>query len=266
MRYLALALALLCTGTALARSPDSITLGGVRAVVWRPRDPGPHPLLIFSHGFHGNARQSTFLTTALADHGWLVVAPEHADSTTAGQLASTGLRPEIPFLRSEDWTDRTHRGRHDDIAAIVNALKDDPTWQVDWSRFALAGHSLGGYTALACAGAWPSWTIPGITAVLALSPYAHPFAHHNRIPAIRPPVMYISGTRDLAILPTLRRPGGVWDQASPGANLVVLQGAGHFAFADLPSPHHARITAYALDFLDRKPIQRRPHTADFRMK
>ena len=29
--------------------------------------------------------------------------------------------------------------------------------RIDWSRLALAGHSLGGYTVLGLAGAWPQW-------------------------------------------------------------------------------------------------------------
>lgn len=266
MRLLALTLVLLWTGTALAQSGDSITLGGVRVVVWRPRAPGPRPLVIFSHGFHGTPRQSKFLTSALAEHGWLVIAPEHADASKGFRLAAGGLRPQIPFGRADEWNDRTHLDRHADIAALVRVLKADPTWRIDWSRFVLAGHSLGGYTALACAGAWPSWTIPGVSAVLALSPYAQPFAQHNTLRALRQPVMYISGTRDLGILPSLRRPGGVWDQASAPAYLIVLESAGHFAFADVSPSRHPEIVAYALDFLDRKVPTRRPHTADFRTK
>ena len=30
---------------------------------------------------------------------------------------------------------------------------------VDWSRFGLAGHSVGGYPALGLAGGWPSWRL-----------------------------------------------------------------------------------------------------------
>src|SRR5947208_1374847 len=58
---------------------ERTTLGGVDVAIWRPAV-RPAPLVIFSHGLHGMAAQSTFLTQALAEHGYLVIAPEHRDS------------------------------------------------------------------------------------------------------------------------------------------------------------------------------------------
>lgn len=265
MRLLAFALILATAAHAHAQSGERLMLGGRQVVVWRPRETGPRPLLLFSHGLHGMAAQSKFLTEAIAAAGWLVIAPEHADSMATSRAWRGGLKPEIGLTRTNNWSDTTYRSRRDDLVAVVDALRQNPAYPVDWSRFVLAGHSLGGYTALGCAGAWPSWKIPGVTAVLALSPYAHPFARQRTLAHVRVPVMYQSGTRDLGVLPFLRRPGGIWDQTNAPAYLVVLEAAGHFAFSDLPSPRHPEIVDYALAFLAGQ-VVRRPHTADFRVR
>src|SRR5690242_18474921 len=46
-----------------------IEIAGLRVSVWEPPPdvPGPLPLVIFSHGFHGISTQSTFLTKELAE-------------------------------------------------------------------------------------------------------------------------------------------------------------------------------------------------------
>jgi Platelet-activating factor acetylhydrolase, isoform II len=53
--------------------------------IWLPGRgyPPPWPLIIFSHGFHGCATQSVFLTEALAADGYAVFAPNHRDFASA---------------------------------------------------------------------------------------------------------------------------------------------------------------------------------------
>jgi predicted dienelactone hydrolase len=48
---------------------------------------GSWPLIIFSHGFGGERRQSTFLYTHLASHGFVVAAMDHVGNTTMDMLA-----------------------------------------------------------------------------------------------------------------------------------------------------------------------------------
>src|SRR5262249_56282777 len=43
--------------------------------------PGSYPLVMFSHGFGGHRRQSTFLCTHLASHGYVVAACDHTGNT-----------------------------------------------------------------------------------------------------------------------------------------------------------------------------------------
>src|SRR5437868_6381620 len=48
-----------------------LEIAGLKVSVWKPAQPGPAPLVIFSHGFTGSSTQSMFLMKALAEHGYL---------------------------------------------------------------------------------------------------------------------------------------------------------------------------------------------------
>jgi dienelactone hydrolase len=236
-----------------AAGQDQITLGGRQVVVWRPKPPaGKAPVVVFSHGFRGCARQSTFLTEALAANGYFVVAPNHADARCdrAGRGAA---RLEEPFQNPEQWNDRTFAARRDDIRAVLQALKESPRFRdsIDLRRLALAGHSLGGYTVIGLAGGWATWRIAGVRAVLALSPYVEPYNVHHTLGALDVPVMYQGGTLDVGITPSLRRDDGAYAQSTAPKYFVELARASHFAWTNLRADTHERVLNYALPFLDR---------------
>jgi hypothetical protein len=68
---------------------QKMSIAELDVTVWRP-DGGAaaaHPIIIFSHGFHGCATQSRFLMTAFAAAGYLVIAPNHRDATCNGGSA-----------------------------------------------------------------------------------------------------------------------------------------------------------------------------------
>lgn len=232
----------------------AVKLDGLAVTAWWV-DGGPlagRPVVVFSHGFHGCAIQSRFLAEALAAAGYLVLAPNHRDAACNGGGASRSARPEAPFRDAAAWDDARYRDRADDIRRLIAAARADPEWAAaDWSRLGLAGHSLGGTTVLGLAGAWPSWRIEGVAAVLALSPFAQPFAAHRTLGGLAAPVMYQGGARDLGVTPALRAEGGVYDQSPAPKYFVEFDRAGHFDWSDMRRGAHKAIVAYAVAFLDR---------------
>jgi predicted dienelactone hydrolase len=238
----------------LGRERGAVTfeMAGLKGSVWQPPESGPAPLVVFSHGFHGSSQQSTFLMRALATQGYLVVAPNHDD--TRGSGGGRMLQPPESGLGGPDtWTDATYRDRGEDIARLIAVLKQDQRWAkaVDWSRVALMGHSVGGYTVLGAAGAWPSWRVTGLKAVIALSPYANPFIQRQSLGGLGIPVMYQGGTRDSGITPFLARPGGAYDLTAAPAFFVEFRGANHFAWTDLVGAYQPSIIHYTVAFLNR---------------
>jgi pimeloyl-ACP methyl ester carboxylesterase len=173
-------------------------------------------------------------------HGYLVFAPNHRDATCNGGASRWFGRPATPFSKPARWTERDFRDRGDDIRRLIAALRADRRLAAlaDWSRLGLAGHSLGGYTALALAGAWPTWKIAGIRAVLALSPYGQPFIIHHTLARIDAPIMYQGGSWDFGITPAINKHGGAYEQSRPPKYFIELSNVGHFAWTDLQKRAH----------------------------
>lgn len=100
------------------------------------------PVLVFSHGNGGVRYQSLFLTEHLASHGFVVVAPDHVGNTF---LDFGGYSTEALMIR-----------RPADLRDSFDWLVSDPSLAgcVDpEAGYAVSGHSFGGYTTLATAGA-----------------------------------------------------------------------------------------------------------------
>src|SRR5271166_2337895 len=248
-------LLLLLALVAPARAGEHITrIDGLAVTIWTPDDmtTQPAPIVVFSHGFHGCATQSRFLMEALAADGYLVFVPNHRDAACNGGAARGTDRPEAPLVRPAIGDDGTYRDRADDITGLLAALYKDSAFagRIDWQRVALVGHSLGGYTVLGLGGAWRSWRLPGVKAVLALSPYAQPFIAHHDLSGLAAPVMYQGGTFDFGVSPALRRNEGAYDLSSAPKYYVEFERATHFAWTDLGHAAHGAIVAYALAFLD----------------
>lgn len=177
-------------------------------------------------------------------------APNHKDAR-CGQRGG-GAGPEESFRDPAKWSDQTFADRRDDVRAILQAIASAPEYagQVDLEHIGLVGHSLGGYTVVGLGGGWASWRLPGVKAVLALSPFIDPFIVHNTLGGIAVPIMYQGGTLDFGITPSVRKSGGAYDAAPSPKYFIGLADAGHFAWTNLRSDAHQRILDYALPFLD----------------
>jgi predicted dienelactone hydrolase len=254
LRLLILLMACLsCTGTARARE-QTFKLGSMQVTAWSPDQPMPGklPVLIFSHGLHGCDVQSSALTQAFAAAGYLVFAPNHRDASCNGGRTPWFEGTELMFLHPEQWTEATYRNRADDVRRLVAGLYDDERFRdrADWSRLGLVGHSLGGYTALGLAGAWPDWKLPGVRAVLALAPYSHPFTVQRTLGGLGMPVMYQCGENDFAITPIVAQAGGSYEQSPQPKYYVEFAAAGHLVWTNSDDTDRQAILAYSLAFLD----------------
>ncbi len=116
-----------------------ITRAGVHAEA-PPAITADTPVLVFSHGNQGVAEQSWFLTEHFASHGWLVLSPDHTGNT---------------FSDNSEDSYRLFELRPHDISAILDHLEsgEHAFGEVTTERVVLSGHSFGGYTTLAVAGA-----------------------------------------------------------------------------------------------------------------
>jgi len=198
-----------------------------------PITEGTHPLVLFTHGYTGTFTDYTFLFEDLASRGYVVASVDHTYEATAVEF------PDGRFAKSvlgSHWNDtwRTDEQtlsfavsvRLGDLRFVVNELErlnaesGSPfAGKLDTARLAIAGHSLGGMTALPAvlqdarfkAGVlidgWPdSLTMPTQTPVLILA------AGHER---------WSEGER------------GLWNNLRGPRLAVNLRGAEHVTPSDL---------------------------------
>lgn len=130
-------------------TPATYAVGGVvsltaSALDAPPIEPGAHPVVVYSHGSRGEGLLGYPYGEHLASHGFVVAAPNHAGNT----ILDSVLDSSVPFLRSA--LDRPR-----DVSAVLDAFESGELaeGQSDPSNSLVVGHSFGGYTALALAGA-----------------------------------------------------------------------------------------------------------------
>jgi predicted dienelactone hydrolase len=100
---------------------------------------GPHPLVLLSHGMFGNANNQAWLAQALVEKGYIVAAVNHPGTTTFNK---------DPDQRRMLWE------RPNDISRVIDYVIGGAGIgaNVEPDRIFMAGHSLGGFTAVALAG------------------------------------------------------------------------------------------------------------------
>ena len=192
-----------------------------------PVAPGRHPLCLISHGGGGSHLLYRSIASHLAERGWIVVCPEH------------------PFDNRNDRsrvnTDEAARDRPWHLVHTIDALLAHETWgaHIDAQRIGVAGHSMGGFAALALAGAQP-WSMARMpldtvsdarirTAVL-LAPAIEWFRAPGALDGVRIPLLAMVGEHD-PVTPA-QRVQEVLEALPPSTpcTIEVVPGAGHFAF------------------------------------
>jgi predicted dienelactone hydrolase len=123
---------------------------------WTRRTHGP--LVVISHGFGADRRFLGYLAYHLASYGLTVVALEHPASNvawlTGGSIDSARTEPKNNILPATEFLDRPK-----DVSFVLdrlsrlNQFSSTLQGKFNTNQVTVIGHSLGGYTALALAGA-----------------------------------------------------------------------------------------------------------------
>ena len=194
--------------TTVTFTKTSVTSGQPRplaTVIWYPAAPrtgrleglglrdaevrrGPFPWIVFSHGSCGSPTESTYLATALASRGFVVVAPPHPGNTANDFPAC---------LAGANFIDSA-LNRVPDVRFIVDAMlaeASDPSsrffGRLRTDAIGVAGLSFGGFTALLAARDEPRFR-----AALSLVPGGTEAILQNQITI---PTMVIGSERDLVV-------------------------------------------------------------------
>ena len=195
---------------------------------------GVHALVVISHGRGSWNLLHRRLAAHLARNGFVVAMPVHpGDNREDQSLTDT---PANLFARP----------RH--LGAVVDHVLADPELggALLPDRIGVIGHSLGGYTALAFAGAVPTTlpdeepdgtthplavaSDPRVAALVLLAPAAAWFREPGALDAVAVPVLMMSGDRDEI---TTAWHAGLVEKGLGGAAPLehrLVAGAGHFSF------------------------------------
>ncbi len=198
---------------------------------------GTWPLIAFSHPSFLHRRSATFLCTHLASHGYVVAALDHSE-VVAPELAE---REDATEEETKARIDEIISSRVPDICALLDRLLEapfDPDITLDASRVGIAGHSAGGWTALAA----PD-DESRIRAVVALAPGGA----SNPRPGILPlklslewkrdvPTLLLAAENDAALpLAGMRE---IYERLPATKRMVILRRADHAQFMDNVEREH----------------------------
>ena len=240
--------------------------------VYLPKDSGPAPVILFSHGLGGSREGSAYLGNHWAARGYVVAFLQHPGSDDS---VWKDLRPAERLAAMQQAAGlKNFQLRVRDVPAVLNQLE---AWneadshplarRLDVKRVGMSGHSFGAVTTQAVSGqTFPlstGFTDARIKAAVIMSPSSP----RRGIPkeafrSVKIPWMLLTGTNDtariggvdvesrLAVFPALPT-GGKYE--------LVLDEAEHSAFTDRPLPgdaekrnpnHHRAILAVTTAFWD----------------
>jgi predicted dienelactone hydrolase len=208
-------------------------------------------LILMSHGDRGSNADQSWLAEALARHGYIVASPAHYKNTNRESSMEYTIRA---------WE------RPQDLSFVATQLLADPAWsaRIDPARIGAAGHSSGGYTVLALAGAIyrpaqmgaycagpqagpdcrlakgariseidftkaeDSYADPRVKAVFAMAPALGPGIDATSLAGIHAPAHIVAARDDELVL--YRDHAARYAAGIPGAELTTLDEGSHFVF------------------------------------
>lgn len=223
--------------------------------VWYPQgdDPGPFPLIVYSHGFMSSVEEAGYLVDFLVPHGYVVVAVNyplsHGDAPGGPNAADVIHQPgDVSHVLDAILA------RNDDDGDPLHGL-------IDPSRIAAVGLSLGGLTTQLAA-YHAERRDPRIRAAVSIAGPAS-FLERRFFQSADLPFLMIAGSAD-AIVPYEANAAPVPSRADNG-RLITLEGGSHVGFAGMSSTflrwfeHPDRLVCpMLLDGLDREDGEAQP--------
>ncbi len=222
------------------------------------------PVVIFSHGLASRPEDFAEQAQHLASYGYVVAVPQHpgSDAKQTEELIR-GLSQQV-FLKSE-FIERPR-----DVSYVIDELERrnaaEFAGQLDLQSVGVMGHSFGGYTALALAGATIDFDFlkqecerllylntslllecralslpretnnlrdPRVTAVFAANPVNYSTFGPQGLGQIQIPVLIVTGTYDPATPAVLAQGLTFPALTTPDKYLAVIEGQAHVDFSRL---------------------------------
>jgi predicted dienelactone hydrolase len=224
---------------------DSARDRDVPARIYAPTSgAGPFPVIIFSHGLGGSRAGYAYLGEYWASYGFIVVHVQHLGSDSAilfpAEKRNEAMKDPANFInRPKDSSFAI------DQVTAMNAAPGPWQGKFNLARIGVAGHSFGGYTTMAIAGATVTTSAgevenfddPRVKAIVAMSV---PPLKRQDFSSVHIPALHITGTNDqIRIVPgdTPANRRIPYDEAK-GHNtyLVVFNGANHMSFSGREGP------------------------------
>lgn len=119
---------------------ENPAFNGIQAMQNAAPDGKTHPLVVLSHGYGGSWRNLNWMAAELVGQGYIVAAPNHPGTTT--------------FNRDKEQAAQLWERPHD-LSRVIDAVTADSALagKIEPKRIAAIGHSLGGWSVVALAGA-----------------------------------------------------------------------------------------------------------------
>jgi predicted dienelactone hydrolase len=222
--------------------------------IFYPNEPGPYPVIVFSHGAGGSESCCEALTRHWATYGYVTFQPTHDDSTVERRSAGEEDTRFLKAVRETLKKPALWESRPQDISFVLDSLprfeKRFPplAGKMDAQHIGVGGHSMGAFTADAIAGALVD--LPGhpatnfgdarVKAVLLLSPQGpgeFGLTDHSW-DRLTLPLLSMTGSLDLGA----GNQGPDWkkipfERSQPGGKYhVFIQGANHMSFITAKTP------------------------------
>jgi predicted dienelactone hydrolase len=185
-----------------------------------------YPLVILSHGNSSSPFVYRTISMHLARHGYIVALPEHYGNNRN----NNALEKSVENLQ--------FRPRH--VSLVIDYLLSDnvfgPNIYID--KIAVAGHSFGGYTALAVAGGKPQTQTDEkvnvqkdkrIRALVLMAPAAAYFLGEHSLGDVNIPILLLIAEHD-QYLPTKWTADVLLNRIPGTLTIKTIAGAGHFSF------------------------------------